>query len=328
MPEKPTPSPVLFLIFNRPVTSAQVFEAIRGARPPRLYIAADGPRADHPEEERLCAEARETTANVDWPCEVQTLFRDKNLGCKEAVSAALDWFFDREEAGLILEDDCLPAPEFFPYCEALLERYRADTRVRHICGCNFQFGRRRGPASYYFSRLTHVWGWASWRRAWRDYDKNLAAFTPDEIADALANIFDEPLVVDRWRHIAHELKQGKIQTWDYQLGLTNFLHHGLCIIPNANLITNIGFGSAATHTLGTTNRYAGIPHAPLGPITHPRHYLPDKQADGFTLDEEFQIDAARLAREKQVRKHRRLKYRLKRWIAAHGGPARWRNAGS
>lgn len=327
MPTTQTHSAILFIIFNRPDTTKRVFEKIREARPPRLYIAADGPRQSKPADTDACEQARAAAGPIDWPCQLTTLYRKENLGCKEAVSTAIDWFFQHEEEGIILEDDCLASPEFFSFCDTLLTYYRHDTRVRHICGCNFQFGQQRGPASYYFSRLTHVWGWASWRRAWHNYDKNLSNYAPDEIANALTNIFDDPLIVERWSHIASELRNNRINTWDYQLALINLLQNGLCIIPNANLITNIGFGPNATHTANDGARYANIPHDLLPPLSHPNHYLPHKDADFFTLNEEFQLAARQREREQQTSKQKRLKYKIKRWIAAHGGPSRWSKAG-
>jgi len=325
---KPTSSAILFIIFNRPDTTAQVFNKIREARPPRLYIAADGPRDSRPNEEETCHLAREAVNPIDWPCKVETLYRTQNLGCKEAVSSAIDWFFQHEEEGIILEDDCLPSSEFFTYCDELLERYRHDTRVRHIAGSNFQFGNRRGDASYYFSCLTHIWGWASWRRVWNDYDKNLTTCTPEAVGKALVNCFDEPLIIERWQQITAELKQNKIDTWDYQLVLTNFLKNGLCAIPNANLVTNLGFGPDATHTIDSNERRANLEHERLGPIVHPKHFVTDKAADNFTMEADFRPSEIREAKERQARKYKRLKYRIKRWIARHGGPQRWLNAGS
>jgi len=322
-----THSAILFLVFNRPDTTAQVFERIRQAQPPRLYIAADGPRPDKANEAENCRLTRAVVERVDWPCQVITLFRVTNLGCKEAVSSAIDWFFSHEQEGIILEDDCLPAPIFFGYCDALLERYRHDTRIRHICGCNFQFGQKRGDASYYFSRLSHVWGWASWRRAWRDYDKNLSAHNADELGEAMAHIFDDPIIVDRWSHVARELKANKINTWDYQLTFTNFLHNGLCIIPNENLISNIGFGASATHTTDHGARYASLPLGHIDNLSHPAHFIPHRQADLFTLNEEFQVERIRAQHKRRSSKLRQLRHRIKRWLAAHGGPARWQKAG-
>jgi hypothetical protein len=322
----PTRSAVLFLVFNRPDTATQVFACIRQARPPRLYVAADGPRSNKAGEAEKCRATRAIIEQVDWPCQVKTLFRETNLGCKEAVSSAIDWFFGQEEEGIVLEDDCLPAPDFFSYCDTLLERYRADSRIRHIGGCNLQFGRHRGAASYYFSRLTHVWGWASWRRSWQHYDKNLSSYTADDIGDALQNIFDDELIVDRWRYIVAELSANRIDTWDYQLSVTNMLHNGLCIIPNTNLITNIGFGADATHTTESGNRHANIPHGQLREILHPPHFVPNKQADNFTLNEEFKIEETRNRLRKQNNPLRRFRHRLKYWIGSHGGPKRWRKS--
>src|SRR5262249_20722231 len=158
--------PVLFLIFNRPNTTARVMEAIRTAGPGRLYVAADGPRDGNADEAKRCAEVRRIATQVDWPCEVQTLFRERNLGCRQAVSSAITWFFEQEQEGIILEDDCLPSPSFFPYCAELLARFRNDERIMCITGCNFQQDMKGYPYSYYFSKYHHVWGWATWRRAW------------------------------------------------------------------------------------------------------------------------------------------------------------------
>ena len=152
-------SPVLFLVFNRPETTRQVFEAIRTAKPPRLYIAADGPRLEREGERASCEEVRKIALEVDWECDVNTLFRVENLGCKRGPSEGISWFFEHEDEGIILEDDCLPDQSFFSFCEELLERYRNDTRIMAISGNNFQHGRKRTEYSYYFSRYFHGWGW-------------------------------------------------------------------------------------------------------------------------------------------------------------------------
>lgn len=170
----PTP-PVLFIIFRRPENTARVFAAIREARPSRLFIAADGPRASHPDDAERCRLAREVVAKVDWPCEVHTRFLDKNLGCGRAVSSAIHWFFENVEEGIILEDDILPEPSFFRYCAVLLERYRDNPRVMNITGYN-PLTHGVGDGSYYPSRFFHCWGWATWRRVERLYDYELSSF--------------------------------------------------------------------------------------------------------------------------------------------------------
>ena len=207
-----TQSAILFVIFNRPGTTQRVFDSIRAAQPKRLYLAADGPRQGVAGDALLCKQTREIVGKIDWDCEVKTLFRDGNAGCKNGVSAAINWFFSYEEEGIILEDDCLPANDFFKFCDALLDKYRHDTRIRHITGCNLQFGKKWGDGSYYFSNRTHVWGWASWRRVWDDYDLSLEKYDGTPIAQQMENIYDDDLVAESWVNIFNDVKAGKINS--------------------------------------------------------------------------------------------------------------------
>jgi hypothetical protein len=301
-----TDSAVLFVIFNRPDTTIKVFEQIRIARPRRLYIAADAPRDNYPADVILCQQSRDIVNQVDWECEIKTLFRDKNAGCKDGVSSAVTWFFEHEEEGIILEDDCLPANSFFKFCDTLLARYRLDTRIRHITGCNLQQGKKWGNSSYYFSNMTHVWGWASWRRVWNDYDKYLQRYNASEIAEKFNNIYQDPMIADCWRNTFEEVKAGKINAWGYQLDFANFFNNGLTIIPNENLISNIGFRADGTHTLDENNIYANIPVVEIGEITHPVFILPEKRADIIVLNRDFNIDERR-------RQQRSLKRKVKKW---------------
>jgi hypothetical protein len=311
MPESTTPyqtkSAVLFVIFNRPDMTRRVFAQIREARPARLYIAADGRRAGFPDEELLCLESRSVVDQIDWECEVKTLFRSENVGCREGVSSAVTWFFSHESEGIILEDDCLPSNSFFKFCDTLLEKYRYDTRIRHITGCNLQHGKKWGNGTYYFSNMTHVWGWAGWKRVWNDYDKKLSKYNPEEIEKQLENIFDDPLVVESWLHIFNEVKAGKINAWGYQLDFANFFNNGLTIIPNENLISNIGFGPAATHTVDEHSIYANIPLKQIEEITHPVFILPEKRADRIVLNRDFNIDEKRRRQNLPGKK-------IKRWV--------------
>jgi hypothetical protein len=301
-----TKSAVLFVIFNRPDTTQRVFDRIKAARPGRLYIAADAPRRDFPDDKSLCAQARAIVNAIDWDCELKTLFKEENVGCREGVSSAVTWFFSHEDEGIILEDDCLPAISFFKFCDTLLEKYRYDTRIRHITGCNLQRGKKWGNDTYYFSNMTHVWGWASWKRVWNDYDKNLDKYNKDEIKKQLGNIFEDPLVVESWENIFERVKAGEINAWGYQLDFANFFNNGLTIIPNENLISNIGFGPNATHTLDENSIYANIPVTEIDEITDPVFILPEKQADRFVLDHDFNIAEKR-------RKENLLRRRIKKW---------------
>ncbi|MGV3706980.1 MAG: nucleotide-diphospho-sugar transferase [Arcticibacter sp.] len=302
-----TSSAILFLIFNRPDTTSLVFERIREARPTRLYVAADGPRTNREGEHALCNETRSIINTIDWDCEVKTRFQDKNLGCKYAVSTAISWFFDQEDEGIILEDDCLPASDFFRFCDLLLQRYRHDTRVTQIVGCNFQAGKKWGAASYYFSNNLEVWGWASWKRVWQLYDAELNGYSETDVEETIQTVFSEPIVTAEYLHLFKELKAGKIDTWDYQLKLINFFNNGLSIVPNANLISNIGFRPDATHT-HTPDLFADIPHGQLDEeINHPRCILPSRKADTKVLNLEFQID-------KRKNLQNKLKNRIKHWL--------------
>ena len=300
-------SPVLFLIFNRPDTTLKVFNEIRIAQPSKLYIAADGPRKDRLNESSLCEQTRAILGKIDWDCEIKTLFRKNNLGCKEAISSAITWFFDNEEEGIILEDDCLPSKSFFYYCDTLLEKYRLDTRIRHIAGSKLHIDKTWGSASTYFTNQTHVWGWASWRRVWKDYDKNLSNYQENEVRHQLGNIFSDPFVVDSWVNIFKELKAGKIDTWDYQLAFLNYFNNSLSINPNVNLISNIGFGESATHTFEPNHIYSNIPIGEITDITYPKYTLPEKDADYALFQHDFNL-------VERWKKHNKLKYQVKRWF--------------
>ena len=273
---------VLFNIFNRPELTAQSFEAIRAARPPRMYIAADGPRAGREGEAELCRRAREVALAVDWPCDVKTLFRKKNLGCKVACSSAVTWFFQNEPEGIILEDDCVAHPDFFPYCEKLLERYRNEPELMVITGSNFEYGKRRGEASYFFSIFPHIWGWASWARAWKLYDVNLTgmdAYVNTRMAAKLGHEGAFRVMARKFWLIAN----GYDDTWDYQLTYSVWKHDGLCIIPNVNMIRNIGFVEDSAHPARPDIRMVRSVEG-IGCLTHPKEMIPDGEAHRFACE--------------------------------------------
>lgn len=274
-------TPILFLIFNRPDTTKGVFEAIRKAKPPKLFVAADGARPDKPGEWEKCQKVRGIAIVVDWDCEVKTLFRDTNLGCKVAVSRAIDWFFQHVEEGIILEDDCLPTQSFFWFCQELLEKYRYDERVMMISGDNFQFGRKRTDYSYYFSRFTHIWGWASWRRAWKHFDVNMKLWPEIRDGGWLNDWLGDKKRVEYWTQIFEKVYKGKIDTWDYQWTFACWVQNGLSILPNVNLVSNIGFGFDAVHTKGQSKFNDMKTEPVVFPLSHPKYILRDSVADAF-----------------------------------------------
>jgi hypothetical protein len=276
-------SPILFLIFNRPKESQILFNAIREAKPKKLYVAADGPR-NNGKDELVCKETKNILNQIDWDCELITLFREENLGCGKAVSSAVTWFFENEEEGIILEDDCLPSPDFFRFCDLMLEKYRVDNRIGHICGCNFQDGIKRGNGDYYYSNLTNVWGWASWRRVWLQYDFNMTYLEEANENEFISKITNKKNIQEFIYKTFVNTKKGLIDTWDYQYFYSNLVNGFLSVIPNNNMITNIGFNSEATHTIDLNSPYANMKVNPLqNEILSPLTLVPIREADEYSL---------------------------------------------
>lgn len=241
-------TPILFLIFNRPDTTQQVFNRIREIKPKYLFVAADGPRHTRPAEDKICQETRDIIKKIDWNCEVKTLFRENNLGCGKAVSNAITWFFYQVEQGIILEDDCLPDLSFFPYCEELLKKYEHNDQVMLIGGNNFQDGILRGEASYYFSQYPHIWGWASWRRAWKNYEFKIDDLKEIIINKKLDHVFQTRMEKKYWEKILFKTLKKQINTWDYQWAYAIWKNRGISITPNVNLVVNLGLNNNSSHT--------------------------------------------------------------------------------
>ena len=278
--------PVAFFVFNRPDTTALVFEAIRQAAPPRLLVVADGPRPDHPGEAERCAAVRAIVAGVDWPCDVSFNFSDINLGCRRRVSTGLDWVFESVEEAIILEDDCLPDQSFFPFCAELLTRYRDDHRIAMISGNNFQQGARGREESYYFSRYPEIWGWATWRRVWELYDADMKLWPEFRSGGWLESTFRTKRLARFWREAFDTVHSGGLDTWDYQFSFCCLKDNALCVIPSVNLVSNLGFGADATHTK-IACRLSKLPIEPMPfPLRHPRHITRDISADRATEKEQ------------------------------------------
>ena len=287
---KPTPlnTAVLFLVFNRPETTSKVFEAIREAKPPRLYVAADGPREGRVGEHERVAEVREIATSVDWNCEVRTLFRDSNLGCKFAVSSAITWFFEHEEQGIILEDDCLPNLSFFWFCEELLEKYKFDSRIFHIDGSNFNLIDDTYVYDYDFSNYALIWGWATWRRAWINYDIKLKHLEYLKSKEYIKYLFNSREIEQYWIRKLEKTKYHNFDTWDYQWFYTIWSQNGLSIRPRLNLISNIGFGSDATHTKTSNHRLEGRLTFEINvPLEHPEVMIANIDQDRWCSKNRF-----------------------------------------
>lgn len=274
-------TPILLLIFNRPEETKTVLATIRQIKPRQLFIAADAPRLGNQKDKILCEQTKQLLDSIDWTCAIKTLFRTDNLGCGKAVSEAITWFFEHVEQGIILEDDCLPHLSFFNYCETLLDKYKNDPSVYHIGGNNFQFGQLRGDGSYYFSKYCHVWGWATWRRAWNGYDIKMTDYP---------TIKSSLNIEQYWRDIFDAMYQYPMDTWDYQWFFHVLKHKGKAIIPNKNLVLNIGFRNDATHTTSLPswiNKHT-VNHEGLPILIHPKHTNCNKIADKYTFKTHYQ----------------------------------------
>lgn len=273
-------TPTLFLIFNRPDTTAKVFEEIRKAKPKRLFIAADGPNQNDPESERKCLETRKIVENIDWDCEVKKLFNEKNLGCRKAVSSAISWFFDNVDRGIILEDDCLPNESFFRFCEEMLEKYEGNEKVSMITGTNFA-GNWKSSSSYLFSKYGSIWGWATWKRAWKHYDLEMKAWENPETAEKLQKFFPKKQWLIR-KKMFNDAYLGKINTWDYQWSFARALRETLSVVPSQNLIKNIGFREDATHTKKDNTLFSELSSKKIVfPLTDPEKVEVDHDYECF-----------------------------------------------
>ena len=275
-------APVALFVFNRPHLTAQVYERIRAARPRRLLVVADGPRSTRSGEADLCEATRRIVTLPDWPCELLKNFSDKNLGCKRRMSSGLDWVFRQCSEAIILEDDCVPCPSFFEFCSEMLAFYRNNTRIMHVSGDNFQDGRRRGKATYFFSKYPLSWGWASWSRAWRYYDVGASSWPEAYRARWLESVLDNPGEVQHWESVFDGVYRGLIDTWDYQWVFACWREGGLSIQPNENLVMNIGMGADATH-FKNKHSTLGVPTRELGECVHPGQIIRDEEADLYTF---------------------------------------------
>ena len=282
-------TPIVLIIFNRPDTTQKVFDVISQVKPYQLFVIADGARNDKQGELEKCQQARKVVDLVDWECELLTNYSDINLGCKKRISTGLNWVFHYVEEAIILEDDCLPNPSFFKFCEELLGKYRYDERVFTISGDNFQFGRKRTDYSYYFSLYNHCWGWATWRRAWQYYDVEMKLWENIRDGDWLNDILNNPFAVAYWRDKFGKTYDGKVDTWDFQWTMACWLQNGLTILPNVNLVSNIGFNNyESTHTKNRESPFANIPTEVMQfPLSHPPFMIRDVQADNFTYRNMF-----------------------------------------
>jgi hypothetical protein len=273
-------TPVAFIIFNRPDETERVFLEIAKAKPKKLLVIGDGPRSNHIGEADKVSKARNIIKKVDWPCEVLVNYSDVNLGCKARVSSGIDWVFECVNEAIILEDDCLPHPSFFRFCEEMLIRYRDDNRIGMITGDNFHFGNFRGDKSYYFSGFNNIWGWATWRNRWQhDYDVDLKNWPNVLRSREIENWFGFKGAASYYTKIFERVYGNQIDTWDYQWLFGSRLNRRVSIVPNVNLVTNIGFGLDATHTTRVNILANMATEEILFPLKHPDEIFKNVKLD-------------------------------------------------
>jgi hypothetical protein len=276
------------MIFNRPGHTRAVFEEIRRARPPRLFVIADGPREGYPDDVIKCRAAREVIETVDWPCDIIKNYSDVNLGCGTRPATGISWLFEQVDEAIILEDDCLPHPTFFRFCQELLDIYRHDTRIMMISGDNFQFRRKRSPNSYYFSRFAHCTGWATWGRAWRHFDHDMQFLREVNGVGLIEAILPNKNERRYWLERFRQAEAHKRDIWDYQWTFAIWMQNAMTIIPEVNLISNIGYNEEGTHTKSDKDLFANLTlEAMEFPLNHPLFMIRHHKADKFTTDIAF-----------------------------------------
>ena len=273
-------TPVVFIIFNRPELAARVFSEIVKVRPTQLFVISDGPRTNICGEATRVAQSRAIIDRVNWPCKIFTNYSDHNMGCRARVSSGLDWVFQQVKEAIILEDDCLPDITFFRFCQELLEKYRHDQRVGMISGDNFQFDFVLNNDSYYFSNINHIWGWATWRDRWQnDYDVDLKEWPKIRDENRVQDWYATQQERDAFAFNLARTHALEIDTWDYQWNFGSRLNGRISIMPNVNLISNIGFGVEATHTK-EHNEFSNLPTTPIVfPLKHPKAIFASEQLD-------------------------------------------------
>ncbi len=261
-------TPILVIAYRKPSTTQVVFEGIKKVKPSTLYVALNAPKNDS--ELEACAATKKIFENPDWQCEVKFLERVKYLEITESATSAISWFFENEECGIILEDDCVPSESFFRFCDEMLERYRDDVRVAHICGANTLPEVTFSQDSYFFSRWPGIWGWATWRRTWDKFDLQMRSYKDFKKTGRIHSIFKNKDIAS-WMQERFEFAHSKYgNIWDYSYHYSVISNGGLCVTPARNLIKNIGFTGDATHTSNEPEYYKKIMLEELKfPLCHP-----------------------------------------------------------
>lgn len=272
--------PVAIFIFNRPEPTKRVFRQIAEVEPSILYVVADGPRFGVPTDPDRCRVARSITEQVDWDCEVHREYADENLGLKQRFVTGLKSIFETEQQAIILEDDCIPNQDFFRFCETMLRRYADDERIWDVAGTNYLERWRDNQQDYHFSNQGGIWGWATWRRSWEDYDPEMELWTDTHVRSRLRDVIADGSQYEYLRTVYRRAYRNEIETWDYPWGFARNINSGLSVVPSRNLVSNIGFGSDATNTTENEGPLSAIPRHPMSfPIEFKEYVAVDREFD-------------------------------------------------
>ncbi len=289
MENKQLDTTVALFIFNRPKETSTVFECIRKVKPKSLFIIADGPRDKS--ESQLCDETREILKNIDWPCIVRKNYSDVNLGCKNRLSSGIDWVFANNEKAIILEDDCVPSNSFFYFCEELLIKYKDSTEIMHIGGLNMQDEKNKVDNSYYFSRIAQIWGWATWKRAWKKYDVKMSDWPLIKNEGIINKVLKDKYNIDYFNYLFERMYRGELSTWDVAWTYTCMKEGAYAIVPNRNMIKNIGFGVNSTHSNGIKGNFGNFKLEEIDfPLVHPQSIFQNEIADELIYKKVFGIN--------------------------------------
>lgn len=280
MSNKQLSTPIVLIIFNRPDTTRRVFEAVRRARPEKLFIIADGARSDRPGEAEKCTEVRTIIEQVDWDCELHKEYSDINLGCKKRVSSGLNKAFKEVDRAIILEDDCLPNPSFFLFCEELLGRYQDDERIMSITGTNLLHEWESNRQSYHFSYYFNCWGWATWRRAWSLYDVEMKLWQVPVVQARVRDVIADDQQFFNRKRFLDDTYGGRIDSWAFPFFFACLRNSGLTVTPSLNLVKNIGHSPDASRTKNLRDPRANLPLFDMEfPLTHPNSIAVDRMMD-------------------------------------------------
>ena len=281
-------TPISLHVFNRPETTKKLFNEIKRIRPQKLFITADGPRDGMPNDLNKCKKVREIFNEIDWDCELLTNFSEINKGAFKSTSDGISWVFKYVDRAIILEDDCIPHVSFFTFCQELLDYYENDTRIALISGNNFQLNNNTQD-SYYFSRYTHIWGWATWKRTWDQVDFSMKDWPEYKRINGLKSSFSQKKAIKYWaEEIFQEMYDKKRKPhWDFLLSLSSYMNNTLTVLPNINLVSNIGFGPDANITTTKTKFHSLEAKTMIFPLQHPKFISRFVAADEFTEKTKF-----------------------------------------